>query len=76
MARIAGVDLPKPQARSLSRCPYLYGVGRNLAKEICRRATIPQTKKTEELTEARSRGSVICSRPTSRSRAIFAAKCR
>jgi small subunit ribosomal protein S13 len=50
MARIAGVDLPghKQVAYSL---PYLYGVGRTLAREICARANIPPTKKTEELTE-------------------------
>ena len=50
MARIAGVDLPghKQVAYSL---PYLYGVGRTLAREICARANIPLTKKTEELTE-------------------------
>ena len=50
MARIAGVDLPchKHIAYAL---PYLYGIGRKLAKEICKKANIPETKKTEELTE-------------------------
>jgi len=50
MARIAGVDLPKHKQVAYS-LPYLYGVGRTLAFEICRKANIPPTKKTEELTE-------------------------
>ncbi len=50
MARIAGVDLPRHKhiVRSL---PYLYGIGYATAKQICARANIPPTKKTEELTE-------------------------
>lgn len=51
MARIAGVDLPKHKQVAYS-LPYLYGVGRALARQICERANIPPTKKTEELTEA------------------------
>jgi len=50
MARIAGVDLPRHKQIAYS-LPYLYGVGRALAKEICKKANIPETKKTEELTE-------------------------
>ena len=50
MARIAGVDLPRHKQVAYA-LPYLYGVGRTLAKEICKRANIPETKKTEELTE-------------------------
>ena len=50
MARIAGVDLPKHKHVAYS-LPYLYGIGRKLAKEICQKAGIPETKKTEELTE-------------------------
>jgi len=50
MARIAGVDLPKHKAVAYS-LPYLYGVGRTLAKVICERANIDPRKKTEELTE-------------------------
>jgi len=51
MARIAGVDLPRHKQVAYS-LPYLYGIGRALAKEICKKANIPPTKKTEELTEA------------------------
>ncbi len=50
MARIAGVDLPKHKHVAYS-LPYLYGIGRKLAKEICQKAGIPETKKTEELTD-------------------------
>ncbi len=50
MARIAGVDLPRHKQIAYS-LPYLYGVGRTLAKKICERAGIPETKKTEELTD-------------------------
>lgn len=51
MARIAGVDLPRHKQVAYA-LPYLYGVGRALALEICERANIPPEKKTEELTEA------------------------
>jgi small subunit ribosomal protein S13 len=51
MARIAGVDLPKHKHVAYS-LPYLYGIGRKLAKVICARAGIPENKKTEELTES------------------------
>jgi small subunit ribosomal protein S13 len=50
MARIAGVDLPKHKQIAYS-LPYLYGIGQKLAKELCTKAGIPLTKKTEELTE-------------------------
>src|SRR6478609_100623 len=50
MARIAGVDLPRHKAVAYS-LPYLYGVGQALAREICAKAGIDPTKKTEELTE-------------------------
>lgn len=51
MARIAGVDLPRYKQVAYA-LPYLYGVGRTLAKEICAKANIPPTKKTDDLTEA------------------------
>ncbi len=54
MARIAGVDLPRHKQVAYA-LPYLYGIGRTLAKELCAKANIPPTKKTEELTEAEIR---------------------
>ncbi|MBS2020681.1 MAG: 30S ribosomal protein S13 [Deltaproteobacteria bacterium] len=50
MARIAGVDLPRHKHIAYA-LPYLYGIGRALAREICKKANIPENKKTEELTE-------------------------
>ncbi len=51
MARIAGVDLPKHKHLAYS-LPYLYGIGKKLAFEICAKTGISPTKKTEELTES------------------------
>jgi small subunit ribosomal protein S13 len=51
MARIAGVDLPKHKQIAYS-LPYLYGIGKKTAFELCAKANIPANKKTEELTEA------------------------
>jgi small subunit ribosomal protein S13 len=51
MARIAGVDLPRHKHIAYA-LPYLFGIARATAREICKKAGIPETKKTEELTEA------------------------
>ena len=50
MARIAGVDLPKHKQIAYA-LPYLFGIGKAAARNICRDAGIPPEKKTEELTE-------------------------
>lgn len=50
MARIAGVDLPR-RKHVVFALPYLYGIGRTLAKEICKKAKIPENKRVEELTD-------------------------
>jgi len=50
VARIAGVDLPRHKHIAYS-LPYLYGIGKALARRICEQTGIPPTKKTEELTE-------------------------
>jgi small subunit ribosomal protein S13 len=51
MARIAGVDLPRHKHIAFA-LPYLYGIGKTTAREICAKAGIAPTKLTEELTEA------------------------
>ena len=51
MARIAGVDLPRRKHIAFA-LPYLYGIGRALAKEICKKAKIPENKRVEELSDA------------------------
>lgn len=50
MARIAGVDLPRRKHIVIS-LRYLYGVGASRAKEICAKSGIPETKRTDELSE-------------------------
>lgn len=51
MARIAGVDLPRRKHIAFA-LPYLFGIGRALAKEICKKAKIPENKRVEELSDA------------------------
>ena len=51
MARIAGVDLPRRKHLAFA-LPYLYGIGKTLAKQICKKANIPETKRVEELSDA------------------------
>jgi small subunit ribosomal protein S13 len=50
MARIAGVDLPRHK-QVVYALPYLYGVGRTLARQICAKTGIAPNKMIEELTE-------------------------
>ncbi len=54
MARIAGVDLPR-RKHLVYALPYLYGIGRTLAKTICAKAKIPENKRVEELSDAEVR---------------------
>lgn len=51
MARIAGIDLPRRKAVAFA-LPYIYGIGRKNAAEICGKAGVPLERKVEELTEA------------------------
>jgi small subunit ribosomal protein S13 len=51
MARIAGVDLPRRKA-VVYALPYIYGIGRATAQDICAKAKIPENRKVDELTEA------------------------
>ena len=51
MARSAGVDLPRRKHLAFA-LPYLYGIGKTLAKQICKKANIPESKKVEELSDA------------------------
>ncbi len=51
MARIAGVDLPRRKHVAFA-LPYLFGIGRTLAKEICKKTKIPENKRVEELSDA------------------------
>ena len=51
MARIAGVDLPR-RKHVVFALPYLFGVGKSIAKQICLKAKIPENKRVEELSDA------------------------
>jgi small subunit ribosomal protein S13 len=51
MARIAGVDLPRRKHLAFA-LPYLYGIGRASALQICKKAKIPESKRVEELSDA------------------------
>ena len=51
MARIAGVDLPRRKQLAYA-LPYLFGIGKTLAREICKKAKIPETKKVDELSDS------------------------
>jgi small subunit ribosomal protein S13 len=50
MARIAGVDLPR-RKHIVYALPYLYGIGKTTAKQICERAKIPFNKAVDDLSE-------------------------
>jgi small subunit ribosomal protein S13 len=54
MARIAGVDLPRRKHLAYA-LPYLFGIGRATAKQICAKAKIPENKRVEELSDAEVR---------------------
>lgn len=51
MARIAGVDLPRRKHLAFA-LPYLYGIGRQTAKQICAKTGIAESKRVDELTDA------------------------
>jgi small subunit ribosomal protein S13 len=50
MARIAGIDLPRNKRIEIS-LTYIFGIGRTSAREICAKAEIEGTTKTETLSE-------------------------
>ncbi len=50
MARIAGIDLPRSKQIGIA-LTYIYGIGRSRAVEICGKAEIDPTTKTDHLGE-------------------------
>ena len=50
MARIAGVDLPG-RKHTVIALQYIYGIGPQIAKDICTKAGIPLGKKADDLDE-------------------------
>jgi small subunit ribosomal protein S13 len=54
MARIAGVDLP-PGKRAVIALTYIYGIGKQTARNICAEAGIDAPTRTKDLTEEQTR---------------------
>lgn len=50
MARIKGVDIPNDKHIVIS-LTYIYGIGKSLARKICKAAGVEETKKTGDLTQ-------------------------
>ncbi len=50
MARIAGVDLPRNKRVEVA-LTYIYGIGRSSAREICEKASVDLSAKTDHLSE-------------------------
>jgi len=50
MARIAGVDLPRNKRIEIA-LRSIYGVGPQVAREVCNKAGVPLGRKADELTE-------------------------
>ena len=50
MARIAGIDIPKNKRIEIS-LTYVFGIGRSMAKKICKEANIDIHMKTDSLTD-------------------------
>lgn len=50
MARLAGVDLPRNKRVEVA-LTYIYGVGRPRSRWICKQASIPESLRTDNLTD-------------------------
>ena len=51
MARIAGIDLPRNKRIEIA-LTYIYGIGRSAAREICGKADLDASTKTDVLADA------------------------
>ncbi|MBW2289116.1 MAG: 30S ribosomal protein S13 [Deltaproteobacteria bacterium] len=51
MARIAGIDLPRNKRIEIA-LTYIYGIGRTSARDICKKADIEGTVKTDILADS------------------------
>jgi len=50
MARIAGIDLPRNKKIAIS-LTYIFGIGRTRARQICAKAEVGETTRTDHLGE-------------------------
>lgn len=51
MARIAGVNIPTDKRVEIS-LTYIHGIGSTLAKDICKKASIPSERRVNELSDS------------------------
>jgi small subunit ribosomal protein S13 len=51
MARIAGIDLPRNKRIEIA-LTYIYGIGRSTAGEICQKADVDASTKTDVLADS------------------------
>lgn len=50
MARVVGVDLPRNKRVEVA-LTYIFGIGKPRARWICKQASIPETLRTDNLTD-------------------------
>jgi len=50
MARIAGVNIPQNKVVHVA-LTYIHGIGDKFSKDICNKLNIPESKRTNDLTE-------------------------
>ena len=50
MARIAGVNIPQNKVVHVA-LTYIHGIGEKFSKDICNKLNIPESKRTNDLTE-------------------------
>jgi small subunit ribosomal protein S13 len=50
MARIAGVDLPRSKRTKIA-LTYIHGIGHTTADKICKKLSIPETRRVQDLSE-------------------------
>jgi small subunit ribosomal protein S13 len=50
VARIVGIDIPDNKHIEIA-LTYIFGIGRSVAREICRKASVPLGTRTRDLTE-------------------------
>jgi small subunit ribosomal protein S13 len=51
MARIAGIDLPRNKRIEIA-LTYIYGIGRSTSREICQKADVDVSTKTDVLADS------------------------
>lgn len=55
MARLMGIDLPRNKRVEVA-LTYIFGIGRSRARQICEQVGIPDTLRTDALTDEQTAG--------------------